>query len=79
MDPFTILQAAGSIVQFIDFTGKLISKGHRIYQSADGNLVENAELEAITRNIIALNNNIAKSIPENTKVVAAGWPSIGSL
>ena len=66
LDPLIAVSLAGNIVQFIDFTTKLVSKGHKIYKTTDGILIENAELEAITRKIIALNNRIVESFQENT-------------
>lgn len=38
----------GNIVQFVDFSSKLISNTVEGYQSADGALVDNARLQAAT-------------------------------
>ena len=51
LDPLTALGLASSIVQLITFTSDLVAKGRDIYQSADGALVENLELEAITKSL----------------------------
>ena len=51
LDPLTALSVAGTIVQFIDFSTKLISKGNEIYYSADGTSIGNAELEVIANNL----------------------------
>lgn len=48
MDPMTAVALASSIVQFVDFSSKLVSKGHHIYTSANGALSENLDLEAVT-------------------------------
>lgn len=53
------LGIASNIVQLISFTSDLISKGHEIYTSADGELVEYLELETITNHIQTLNSQIA--------------------
>jgi hypothetical protein len=50
-DPLTTLGLASNIVQLISFTSDLISKGREISKSADGVLVENLELEAITSSL----------------------------
>jgi len=61
LDPLSALGLASNIVQFVDFTAKLVSKGHKIYQSDNGTLIENDELEATTRKIIDLNNRVVDS------------------
>jgi hypothetical protein len=58
LDPFTALGVAGNIVQFVDFTVKLISKSHEIYKSVDGALVENQDLEAIANNLSRLTERL---------------------
>lgn len=55
MDPITAFSLAGTIVQFVDFSSKLVSKGYRIYQSANGAFSENLELESITTDLSLLN------------------------
>ena len=52
---------ASSIVQFTDYTTKLISKGNQLYKSADGALNENRELEAIADKFSVLSRDLAKS------------------
>lgn len=52
---------ATSVVQFVDFTIKLVSKGNQYYKSADGVLTENRELEAIANKFSTLSQNLAKS------------------
>ncbi|KAH6693389.1 hypothetical protein BKA61DRAFT_647796 [Leptodontidium sp. MPI-SDFR-AT-0119] len=58
LDPLTALSLASNIVQFLSFTGELIDRGREIYNSADGILVEHAELEIITRNLDALTSRL---------------------
>jgi hypothetical protein len=60
LDPFSAISLAGNIVQFVDFTTKLVDKGHEIYRSGDGALIENLELEAITRNLTGLLSQLSK-------------------
>jgi hypothetical protein len=47
MDPMSALSLAASVIQFVDFGTKLISKGHEIYHSETGQAEENIELEVI--------------------------------
>jgi hypothetical protein len=51
MDPFTAIGLVSAIVQFVDFGIKLVSKAHEIYESADGVLEENIEIEAISHSL----------------------------
>ena len=64
MDPIVAMGIAGNVVTFLQFAGSLVSKGHKIYRSADGTLIENADLDAVARNLVLLNNRIADSIQE---------------
>jgi hypothetical protein len=52
MDPLTALSLAGNIIQFIDYSSKLVSKGRQIYRSADGALQENTEIEVVTTDFL---------------------------
>jgi hypothetical protein len=59
MDPLTALGLASNIIQIISFTSDLISNSREIYKSADGKLVQNLELEAITRNLYDLSSHLS--------------------
>ena len=58
MEPLVAIGLVGNIVQFVDFTSKLITKTAEGYRSADGALVDNARLEAATNDLLALNDQI---------------------
>jgi hypothetical protein len=51
MEPLVALGLAANIVQLINFTTELVSKGHEMHRSDDGALVENSELQAVTENL----------------------------
>ena len=51
MDPLTALGLASNIVQFVDFTSKLISTTQKLYVSSSGAKDEHLELEILARNI----------------------------
>jgi hypothetical protein len=57
-DPLTVLGLASNIIQLISFASDLVSKGHEIYKSADGKLVEHLELEAITGSLRDLSRDL---------------------
>lgn len=68
MDPLTALGLASNIVQFIDFTSKLISESHKLYVSASGAKEENLELESLARNLQQLAEQASPpAVAQNTK------------
>jgi len=52
------LSLAANIVQFVDFSSKLVSKGYRVYRSADSILPYNFEMEAIVRDLPQLTTRL---------------------
>jgi hypothetical protein len=62
LDPFTVIGLAGNIVQFIDFSLKIVSKASEIRQSADGVLSENFDLEIVTKDLVAINARLGDSL-----------------
>jgi hypothetical protein len=54
LDPLTALSVAGSLVQFIDFSTRLVSKGRQIYRAVDGALDENKEIELVAADLVKL-------------------------
>ncbi|KAF2728839.1 hypothetical protein EJ04DRAFT_556507 [Polyplosphaeria fusca] len=58
MDPLTAVGLASNVVQFVSFAGDLISKGKEIARSADGALVENLEIEAVTQSLHELSKSL---------------------
>jgi hypothetical protein len=69
MDPLTALGLASNIVQFVDFSGKLISATHEIYTSASGARNENVELESLAQNLKHLAN---QACPLQTTIMVVG-------
>ena len=58
MEPLVALGLAANIVQLVDFASKLVSRSRETYQSADGALVENSELQAVTQNLQTLTGEL---------------------
>lgn len=54
MDPLTAVSLAGTIVQFVDFSSKIVSKGYHLYTSGEGSLPENERLNYVTSDLKAL-------------------------
>jgi hypothetical protein len=75
MDPLTVIGLVGNIVQFVDFTSKLLSKAGEVYRSADGALVENTDLEIVANDLISLCSprNPNTTIPSDNPALDALW------
>ncbi len=58
METLAIIGLVGNIVQFLDFSGKLISKSIQLYQSSDGALAGNTNIETATSHLSLLNNKL---------------------
>jgi hypothetical protein len=58
LDPLTALGLASNIISLVTFTSDLISKSREYYDSADGALIEQLELEAITISLQKLTGNL---------------------
>ncbi|KAK0638928.1 hypothetical protein B0T16DRAFT_422130 [Cercophora newfieldiana] len=61
MESLAALGLASNVVQFVDFTSKLISTAHTLYISATGTTAENTELELLAKHIRALADNACPS------------------
>ena len=62
LDPLTALGVASNAVQLVEFSSRIVSRGHKIYKSADGTLVENLELEAVTNGLLKANSTLRNSL-----------------
>jgi flagellar motility protein MotE (MotC chaperone) len=65
LDPLTALSLAGTIVQFVDFSTKLVAKGYELHKSADGASIGNAELEVIAKDLQELNRRLQQLRPSH--------------
>jgi hypothetical protein len=61
MDPWTILQIAASILQFVDVGCQIVSSAKEVYESADGAKKETAELKLLTEDIQRQNSQVLSS------------------
>ncbi|KAI1323378.1 hypothetical protein F5Y16DRAFT_412669 [Xylariaceae sp. FL0255] len=59
MDPISAIGLASSVVQLLDFAGKLVSKSKEIYRSGRGSLVKHDEIEAVTKTLETQSRRIA--------------------
>jgi hypothetical protein len=54
MDPLTAFSLAGNVIQFVDFSTKLLLTGRELYRSASGALQPYEELELVTTDLVAI-------------------------
>jgi hypothetical protein len=58
METLAAIGLVGNIVQFVDFSEKLVSKSVQLYRSYDGALAENIDIETATNNLLILNEKL---------------------
>lgn len=58
LDPFSALSLAATIVQFVDFSSKLISDTAELYRSSKGSLARNIELSTIVTDLGAISSGL---------------------
>lgn len=76
MDPVAALGLAGNIVQFVDFSCKILQDTKSLYSSSTGVSAENDVVEAICRDIINLNDALTApsapgAIPDSMRSLAS--------
>jgi hypothetical protein len=67
LDPFTAIGLAGNIVQFVDYSSKLISSTYEIYRSSTGSSKNHVYLEAIATRLLELNRTLEQPKLTGTK------------
>jgi hypothetical protein len=58
LDPLSALSIAATVIQFVDFASKIVSKGKHIYKSTDGVIRENGETETVTLRLRDMANDV---------------------
>jgi hypothetical protein len=58
METLAIIGLVGNIIQFVDYSGKLISKSTELYRSSEGALAENIDTETATNHLVLLNSKL---------------------
>lgn len=58
MDPMSAISLAGTVVQFVDFSVKLVAKSSEIYNSGQGASLRNIELEGVAKNLSSLTTRL---------------------
>ena len=63
LDPLTAIGLAGNIVQFVDFSCKIIDKSQDIHKAEDQSLPENTEAETVAKALLTLNSKSKTAFP----------------
>jgi hypothetical protein len=58
LDPLTAFGLAANVLQFVDFTAKLVSKGNDIHRSATGMLPEHEQISTISSRLQFLSSSL---------------------
>lgn len=62
----TAAALTANIVQFVEFSGQLVSKSRQIHKSATGTLIEHRHIEATTTDLLRLQSKLQQSLkPES--------------
>lgn len=77
LDAFSAVSLAATIVQFVDFSSKIVSKGYHLYRSADGILPENARLGYVIADLKDLNARL--QVCENVDCLTKDEQSLADL
>jgi hypothetical protein len=79
MDPITAVSLVGAIVQFVDFSSKILSKTTELYRSSRSALAENVDIETITADLAKLNTRLKQSITASDRDLQALCDACGGL
>jgi uncharacterized alpha-E superfamily protein len=72
LDPLSALSVAAGVVQFVDFSSKIVSKAKYLYKSINGVLRENAEAETVTIRLKQMTSKLSESLRQSETVVQTG-------
>ncbi|KAK0110315.1 hypothetical protein ONS96_001932 [Cadophora gregata f. sp. sojae] len=77
LDPLTAISLASAVVQFVDFSVKLVSAGHELYDK--GSLANNDEIEQITQDLAHLTEELGADRPTPAKQLSQDEIAIKQL
>jgi hypothetical protein len=58
LDPFSALSLAAAIIQFVDFSSKIVLGATELYRSTTGSLTKNVELSTIVADLGEISSNL---------------------
>lgn len=71
MEPFSALSVATAAIQFIDFTGKIVSGTWKIYKLDPGHSQEYSDIRTITNSLTGLTADLRSSIGNPDKTLCS--------
>lgn len=71
MDPFSVLGCAAAILQFVEFSVKIIGSTHEIYTSQSGAAQENIRIKEVTERVKQLSQHLENNVAHHV----GGYPS----
>ncbi|KAH6962652.1 hypothetical protein BKA56DRAFT_679437 [Ilyonectria sp. MPI-CAGE-AT-0026] len=60
LDPISAVGLAAGILQFVDFTSRLVSVVHEFSETCNDSTVENCDIEAVTRSLVSLTTQLSE-------------------
>lgn len=64
MEVLSAISLASNIVQFLEFSLQVLSKGNKIHRSVDGTLEENLDLEIVTSDLLVMQTKLQNNQAE---------------
>lgn len=61
METVAVISLVGNVIQFVDFSAKLIAKSTELYRSSEGALAENIDTKAAIDHLVLLNDKLKGS------------------
>jgi hypothetical protein len=58
LDPLSAVSLAGTVLQFVEFTGKLLTNAHELLKSPEGALESNMQLEFLAADLRRISQNL---------------------
>jgi hypothetical protein len=62
MNPLDALSLAGTIVQFVDFSSKVLSRSRELYRSSESTLSVNQNLDLVATDLLQLSQKLTEKI-----------------
>ncbi len=79
MEALAAVSLVGTVVQLVEFATKLTSKTAELHRSRDGVLIENADVESITKDLVELSDRLKATTEGTIPRLAALCVSCGEV
>jgi hypothetical protein len=76
MDPMSALTIAASVVQFVDYAGKVITSTKRIYKTYNNDAGENVDVKTITESLVSFYKDLSDNLQTTMAVSSHDQPMI---